>query len=142
MDFQQVRLVRESFAVLQPEMSDLAAQFYARLFARDPSLRSLFSSDMADQQRKFAAMLNLMIEYLDQPFKLHPVLARLGAQHQGYGVQADYYPVLGQVLVETVAIAYGSAWTPALETAWQALFRWMAREMQAGAFLAGSDAPP
>ena len=136
MDFKQVQLVRDSFEGVQAEADSLMIEFYNRLFILDPTLRRLFTRDLAEQSRKFITMLRLMIEYLDQPFKLHPLLARIGSQHATYGVLPQHYTLVGQVLIETVATAYGPAWNPTLAAAWQAVYYWMAHEMQAGAFVA------
>ena len=42
MDQEQQRLVRASFAKVAPIADTAAAMFYERLFATDPTLRSLF----------------------------------------------------------------------------------------------------
>ncbi len=137
MDFKQVQLVRTSFQAVQPQVDGLAADFYTRLFSYDPTLRSLFDDDLHEQERKFMTMLGLIIDYLDQPFKLYAILARLGDQHRRYGVLPAYYATIGRALIATMASAQSAGWTPDMEAAWLAVYSWVAGEMQAGA--AGSD---
>jgi hypothetical protein len=49
MDQEQQRLVRASFAKVAPIADTAAAMFYERLFATDPTLRSLYKDDMVVQ---------------------------------------------------------------------------------------------
>ena len=54
---QQIALVRESFAKVVPISEEVAALFYDRLFAIDPSTRPLFNGDMKSQGAKLMAAI-------------------------------------------------------------------------------------
>jgi len=45
-------LVQSSFAKVAPIADQAAEMFYARLFELDPSLKSLFQGDMAEQGKR------------------------------------------------------------------------------------------
>lgn len=126
-------LVAHSFGLILLARPRIAADFYARLFARAPALRPLFPSDLAGQQQKFLDMLGVVAAALDDPAPLLTTLQTLGAAHRGYGVPAEAYPLAGQVWLETMAAALGSFWTPELAAAWAALYRWLEDVMLAGA---------
>ena len=62
MDQEQQRLVRASFAKVAPIADTAAAMFYERLFATDPTLRSLFKGDMVVQGRVLMTMIETAVE--------------------------------------------------------------------------------
>src|SRR5262249_54818621 len=62
MDQEQQHLVRASFAKVTPGADATAAMFYDRLFAADPTLRSLFKGDMVLQGRLLMTMIATAVE--------------------------------------------------------------------------------
>jgi hemoglobin-like flavoprotein len=129
----QIALVRSSFALVQPIAGHAAALFYDHLFDADPSLRSLFKSDMAHQGERLMQMIGAAVGLLDQPARLLPVLHSLGARHSGYGVQPAHYDSVGLALLRTLRDGLGDAFTPAVAEAWAATYALVAQEMQRAA---------
>jgi hemoglobin-like flavoprotein len=81
-----------------------------RLFEVAPSVQPLFAN--VDMERQRQALLNMLVVVRESLLDLDdigPDLEDLGARHVGYGAQAEHYPVVGDVLVETMA---GSRVTP------------------------------
>ena len=62
-----------------------------------------------------------------------PALRELGARHVRYGAQPAHYPVVGQVLISSMAQVAGDAWTPEHEQAWTEAFAIVADAMLQGA---------
>ena len=118
----QVQLVRSSFALLQPMVSQAAALFYDNLFVADPTVRSLFRGDMATQGERLMSMIGSAVDLLDQPDVLLPVLRNLGARHTGYGVIEAHYATVGSALLLTLEQGLGSAFTPEVRDAWAATY--------------------
>ena len=81
MDQQQQRLVRASFAKVAPIADTVAAMFYERLFATDPTLRSLFNGDMAVQGRLLMTMFETAVENVHQLDQILPAVRDLGRRH-------------------------------------------------------------
>ena len=63
-----------------------------------------------------------------------PKLRELGARHVAYGAQAEHYPVVGEVLLASMAAVAGPAWKPDYERAWGEAF-----EVVAGAMIEGAE---
>lgn len=61
----QKMLVQTSFAQVAPIAETAAALFYNRLFELDPSLRPMFTGDIAEQGRKLMQMLTVAVRGLD-----------------------------------------------------------------------------
>jgi hemoglobin-like flavoprotein len=107
-----------------------AALFYARLFALDPSLRTLFKGDMVEQGRKLMTMLALVVSKLDQLDRLLPAVQALGERHAQYGVQPSDYETVAEALLWTLGQGLDEAYTPEVEAAWTAAYTTLAAAMQ------------
>src|SRR4051794_26326635 len=57
----------------------------------------------------------------------------LGARHVAYGARPEHYPVVGEVLIASMAEVAGAAWQPEHERAWTAAFAVVAGVMCDGA---------
>jgi len=60
---EQITLVQSSFDRASQDLSALATQFYQELFARDPALRALFTTDMALQKVRFSDKLTEIVRH-------------------------------------------------------------------------------
>jgi hemoglobin-like flavoprotein len=60
-------------------------------------------------------------------------LRDLGARHVAYGAEREHYPVVGEVLIASMAEIAGSAWTAEYERAWGEAFGIVAGAMLEGA---------
>ena len=114
----QVELLESSFALLAPRADELVERFYERLFAAAPGLRTMFPGDMERQQRAVVGALVMTMKSLRSPSQLCLYLEGLGRRHVDYQATADHYPLVGALLLETMAEMAGDAWTPEIESAW------------------------
>ncbi len=112
-------LVRESFARVAPQGERFAAGFYANLFAEYPETRALFfGTDLEGQHRLLASALALLVESLDDEARLAGALRVLGTRYAGFGVSAVHYGIFAEVLLRTLEVQLGDAWTHAARQAW------------------------
>lgn len=124
-----VRL-QESFREIAPQGEEFVSAFYDRLFEKHPELRALFArTDMEAQRKKLLGALVLVVEHLRSPEVLAPTLAALGRRHQEVGVLPEHYPLVGEVLLETLAAFLQDRWTPELAAAWQGAYEFLARQL-------------
>ena len=128
-----VRRVRESFALVVPIKEAAADLFYNRLFEIAPRVRVLFPDDLREQKRKLMAMLATAVAGLHNLDKLVPAVKDLGARHVGYGAKAEHYAVVGEALLWTLESGLGEAFTPDVRQAWTKVYSTLAAVMQAGA---------
>lgn len=118
----QKQLVQTSFKLVE-EKADIAADlFYQRLFDAAPELRSLFPEDLRDQKKKLMGALKVLVNTLDNPDKLIPILEDMGRKHKGYGVVEDHYVPVADALVWTLEEGLGAAFTEEVRHAWTALY--------------------
>lgn len=63
----------------------------------------------------------------------HPSPTHRRRKHVGYGVAAAHYDVVGQALLDTLAMGLGDAFTDEVRAAWVAVYGVVSSTMQAGA---------
>ncbi|WP_293273748.1 alpha/beta fold hydrolase [Nannocystis sp.] len=113
----EVALLGESFARVASTGDRLATRFYELWFADDPSVRPLFRSDPAQQQRMLTAALKLAIDNLRRPERLVPLLEELGRRHAHYGLSTRHFGSMGRNLLATLA-ELDPEWGGDTERAW------------------------
>ena len=125
-----------SFDLVAPRGDELMDVFYERLFGAAPAVRPLFAgTDPRRQKAMLLAALVLVRNSLRNLDALVPKLRDLGARHVGYGAEPEHYPVVGAVLIGSMAEIAGDAWRPEYGRAWAAAF-----DVVAGAMLDGAAA--
>jgi hemoglobin-like flavoprotein len=77
-------------------------------------------------------MLVMLIAGLDQSARLRPALAALGDRHRSYGVVSTDFAVVGQALLDTLAVHLGEMFTCADREAWSGLYGRITAIMMAG----------
>jgi hemoglobin-like flavoprotein len=123
-----------SFDLVAPRGDALMETFYARLFAVAPAVKPLFAhTDMRRQKAMLLGALVLVRKSLRDLDAIVPKLRELGAKHVAYGAQPAHYPVVGEVLIASMAEVAGDAWRPEYERAWAAAFAVVAGAMLEGA---------
>lgn len=130
----QKQLIKSSFAKVEPIVDTAAEIFYAQLFKYDPSLKSLFKSDMKAQGKKLMAALKLAVASLDNLEKLVPVLEKMAVTHVDYGVKVEDYTPVGNALLYALKQGLGKEFTPELRQAWIDVYAVMATVMRQAAY--------
>ncbi|MCP3799255.1 FAD-binding oxidoreductase [Allokutzneria sp. A3M-2-11 16] len=128
-----VRMIRESFAVVEPRAEDVARFFYGMLFSLAPATRELFPANMEVQRSRLLRALVHVVQMVDRPDDLVPFLRQLGRDHRKFGVVASHYEAVGTALLSSVRKYAGDAWTSDVERAWAEAYTIMARTMQEAA---------
>ena len=99
----QIVLVEQTLATV--DLDALAADFYRRAFAADPSLAAMFTSDPLVQRTRFAAELAAMLGSIRSLDTFCSTAQSLGARHRDYGVHAVHYRLMGDALLAALAAA-------------------------------------
>lgn len=116
-----ITLLRTSWQSLSPRADELARTFYGRLLGTFPQVRPLFArTDFESQRVKLMQSVAAVVALVDRPDDLAPVLARLGASHQGYGVTPVMYRYVSFSMLASLADVAGEAWTEDLARTWEA----------------------
>lgn len=130
---EQITLMQSSYTSVGPLLPTLAARFYEELFRRNPQLRSLFTSDMAEQQVRFTEKLTEIVWAMPRLDELLSHTRALGARHLGYGVRAADYRTVHEALMAALAAVLGDGFDPATREAWELAYNLIAESMLDGA---------
>jgi hemoglobin-like flavoprotein len=122
-----------SFDAVAPRGDELMDVFYRRLFETAPAVRPLFPDEMRTQKTMLLATLVLLRKSLRDLEAIVPKLRKLGACHVAYGAKPEHYPVVGAVLIASLAEVAGDAWTLRFEHAWTTAYGIVAAAMLEGA---------
>ncbi len=130
----QKQLVVASFKKVEP-ISEVAADiFYNKLFEYDPSLKTLFKSDIKSQGKKLMAALKLAVSSLNDLDALVPVLQKMAIKHVEYGVKVEDYTPVGNALLYALSQGLGEEFTQELRAAWADTYKIMATVMRQAAY--------
>src|SRR5215217_7577896 len=93
-----------SFDHLAARGDELVDVFYGRLFAVAPGVQPLFAgTDLKKQKGMLLATLVLLRRSLRDLESVTPTLRDMGARHVRYGTKPEHYPVVGEVLITSMA---------------------------------------
>jgi hemoglobin-like flavoprotein len=134
MDQVQVELVQRSFARASRIGPNVAATFYAELFAIEPSLRALFKADVIVQGRKLMDMLEYVVNGLSDPETISPDVRDLAVRHVSHGVEARHYALVGTALLRTLKHELGAEFTPETRAAWASAYALLSSLMREAAY--------
>ena len=131
---EKIALVRGSWQQVLPISDSAAKLFYGQLFELDPSLRSMFKGDMAEQGRKLMAIINTAVNSLDDLGPILGAVEDMGRRHVAYGVTGAHYDTVGSALLWTLGKGLGEQFNPAVEEAWVETYTTLASAMKQAAY--------
>jgi hemoglobin-like flavoprotein len=127
---EQIKLVKTSFAKIEPLAEEAGVLFYARLFELDPNLRPLFTGDIREQGSKLLEMLGMAVRALDNFDAIVPIVRESGIRHAGYGVEEHHYETVAEALFWTFEEALDEDFTTETKEAWMAVYNHLAWTMK------------
>ena len=101
-----------SLDLVAPNGGELIDAFCRQLVAGEP-VRD--AAELAAEQRMVLRLLRLVRLWLRDLDALVPLMHDLGAR---YGAGPEHYPIVGGVLIASMAEVAGDAWEPRYERAW------------------------
>ncbi len=129
---EQINLVQSSFGRLGSHLPALTTRFYDELFDKDPTLRSLFTTDLEGQKIRFAEKLTEIVRATSDLDGLLAHTRALGARHAKYAVRASHYPTVGAALLDAIASVLGDTFDPDTREAWALAYSLVAETMLEG----------
>lgn len=125
--------VQRTFNLIAPIADDAAALFYSKLFELDPSLKSMFKSDMTDQRKKLMQILGVAVSSLNNLDAIVPAVQDLGRRHVQYGVRPQHYNTVAEAILWMLAQTLGATFTAEIKQSWTEVYTVLADTMIAAA---------
>lgn len=133
------RLLKKSFAHLEPHSDKVMAYFYGNLFVHNPDFRAMFALAMDGQRRRLFDGLAHAVWSADQHPELTEYLCELARDHRKFGVRDEHYEPFCEALLASLDASSG--WTEQTRDAWRAMLGHVARVMAAAARAAAATEP-
>ncbi|QFU94518.1 Ferredoxin--NAD(P)(+) reductase (naphthalene dioxygenase ferredoxin-specific) [Amycolatopsis sp. YIM 10] len=127
------KLIRDSFAKIEPSAGELTQFFYGVLFTVSPAARALFPANMNTQRDRLLRALVHVVGLVDQPDQLVPFLHQLGRDHRKFDVVAQHYDAVGVALLAALKRYLKDDWTADVERAWTDAYGIIAKSMREAA---------
>ncbi|MEO6123649.1 MAG: globin domain-containing protein [Ilumatobacteraceae bacterium] len=134
----QINLVQRTFAEVIPVADQFSIVFYDRLFELEPTVRSMFTSDLAGQREKLVDELTFIVDHLGQMPSLIERTTELGRRHVDSGVQPRHYDLVLDSTLFALRSVLGERMTAEVETAWRRGYNLAAEMMMMGASASAS----
>jgi hemoglobin-like flavoprotein len=129
----EVKLVQESWTVIEKQMPGAIERFYRRYFQLDPAAKSLFDEKtMRVQYDAFANILADVAENSDDLAQFSNRMKRLGALHENLGAEPHQFALFGVAFVDTLRLELKAEFKPRARTAWNKIFYELSKMMEAG----------
>lgn len=128
---------------------------FLKMFENSPHTQGVFdfakgssSAQMQNSSRlifhvtRVVKYLSKVVDHLDDPEEIVPLLKQLGGRHgvQGYKVPASYFPHLGKAMRQLMKEAIGN-WTDQHDLLWDKLYTWTTDRMTEGQKTYGGGIP-
>ena len=126
----ETRAIHSSWMSVASKSTEAGEAFYRELFRIAPDVRPLFRGDMQVQSRKLMDTLATVVNSLDDPTSLVPVVESLGRRHHGYGARNRHYEAVGRALINTLREYNGSGFGSEAEAAWTKAYGALSAIMQ------------
>ena len=123
MNTDQLKMVLDSLAVIQPLADPIAKSFYMHLFEIAPSSKKLFTGDMERQGSMLMTSLSLAVSGLSSIEDVMPSVQALGERHYSYGVKREYFQPALESFIWALEQHLGEKFTPELKNAWNDAFK-------------------
>ncbi len=124
-DTRQIKLLRESCALVRWNSEALSGNFYIHLFNVDPAVQTAYAGNRINPVSGMFGFMGVAIAMLDDPESLKNMLRQAGSRHVGYGALDGYYPAIGEALLLTLEAALGDKFTPETRQAWADFYHFM-----------------
>ena len=129
----QIMLVRTTFAQILPIADTATMLFFARLFALDPSLRLVFTTEVQEEGSTLIQMMDAAVRGIDDLETLLPTVRALGRRYDGYGLRGEDYEAVAAALLGTLELGLLGAFTAEAREAWTTTYWLLADAMREGA---------
>lgn len=129
---EHAEVVRATLPAIGAHINEITPLFYKKMFAAHPELiADTFNrgnQQQGEQQKALAASIAVFASMLVDPEAPDPVemLSRIGHKHASLGITREQYPIVHEHLFAAIVEVLGSAVTPEVAAAWDAVYWLMA----------------
>ncbi len=123
MSFPGAEHIEQSLEIAAANGGDLNTAIYKRLFAAFPETEPLFALDRDASVRgaMLAHVFETIFDFIGERRYAHRFIGAEIVTHDGYGVASDAFAAFFTIVRDEIRAQCGSAWSGAMEEAWERL---------------------
>lgn len=114
---EKIELINSSWQTLAAHPGAMLS-FYDRLFVIAPQVRHYFSDDLTKQSEKLAYTIGFVVGNLERMDEIKSAVEDLGRFHNRMKIKPEYYGMVKQALLETIANILADKHTQEINQAW------------------------
>lgn len=125
----QIDIIKASAPVVGQHAREITEYFYPLMFERYPRVKTLFNQTHQQKGTQRQALANALVAYathIDQLNKLGDAVSLIAHKHCSLNILPEYYPIVGECLMEAIGAVLGDAVTDEIADAWQAAYQQLA----------------
>ena len=122
-------LVKATLPVLKQQGDAITARMYEILFEKYPHVKPLFANAPNNQSKILTQTIIAYSEHIDDLSVLADALERIARKHIAVGVQPEYYPLIGESLLQAFKDILEESITEEIISAWQEAYLFLAEHL-------------
>lgn len=126
---EQISIIKATAPVVGNHARDITGAFYPLLFERYPHVQAYFNQTHQVQGTQREALAQALVAYasnIDELGQLSDAVSLITHKHCSLNIQPEHYDLVGECLMEAIAMVLGAAVTTAVADAWSAAYRQLA----------------
>jgi len=120
-------IVNATAPVLQEKGVEITTRMYERLFSEHPETKEFFANTKDGQAERLANAVLAYAQNIENLEKMGPSITAIAKKHVAVNVQADHYPIVGEVLLAAMQDVLGEAANEEVIEAWKEAYFFLAR---------------
>ena len=122
-------LVKASLPVLKQQGDAITTRMYEILFEKYPQVKPLFANAPDNQSKILTQTIIAYGEHIDDLAVLADSLERIAHKHIAVGVRPEYYPLVGESLLQAFQDILEESMTEEIISAWQEAYFFLAEQL-------------
>lgn len=126
----QIGIVKSTAPLVEAHAREITEHFYPLMFERYPEVQSYFNQTHQNSGAQRQALANAVIAYaknIDRLAALGPAVSTIINKHVSLNIQPEHYPIVGECLLESIAVILGDAITEDIALAWTLAYQQLAQ---------------
>ena len=122
-------LIKATLPVLKQQGDAITARMYELLFEKYPQVKLLFANAPDNQSKILTQSIIAYSEHIDDLSALSSALEQIARKHVAVGVQPEYYPLVGESLLQAFREILDESITDEIISAWQEAYFFLAEQL-------------
>lgn len=122
-------LVKASLPVLKQQGDAITTRMYEILLEKYPQVKPLFANAPHHQSKILTQTIITYGEHIDDSAGLTDMLEQIASKHIAVGVQPEYYPLVGEALLQAFQDILEESMTAEIISAWQEAYFFLAEQL-------------